>query len=207
MQRLGRVFSFVIVAAAAAILSGCVLQTTPRAEFSATPQFGYPPLEVTFDAAASTSSNGLIIDYAWNLGDGETAGGVTVTHTYAEKGVYAITLEVRDSAGRTGERTRDIEALNRPPMARFSTNVATTGVHQPVWFDASESSDPDGEIAQYLWSFGDGETAEGVIIEHEFPARGTGWRPEITLTVIDDEGAEDSVTRQILVVGCENCGG
>jgi PKD repeat protein len=208
MQRLGKLFSFFVLAAAVAALAGCMLQTAPRAEFTATPPFDYPPLDVTFDASASSSPNGPVVDYAWDFGDGTTAGGVIVSHTYAEKGVYEVTLEVRDSAGKTAERTKSVEALNKAPIARFSANAYTTGVRQPVWFNAAESSDPDGEIVQYIWSFGDGTTGDGELVEHEYQtAGGSGWRPEITLTVVDDNGATDSVTHTIIVVGCDSCSG
>ena len=207
MQRLGKVLSLVLVVAALAALSGC-LERGPRADFTATPPFDYPPLNVTFDASSSTSPNGPIVDYAWDFGDGTTAGGVTVTHTYTEKGVYTVTLEVRDAAGQTAERTKTVEALNRAPVARFTANVYTTGVRQPVWFNASASTDSDGEIVQYIWSFGDGETGDGVTVQHEYQtAGGTGWRPEITLTVVDDNGATNSVSHSIIVVGCDSCGG
>jgi PKD repeat protein len=208
MQRLERLLSLVIVIAAVAALSGCFLQNAPRAEFTTTPAFDYPPLEVTFNASSSSSPNGPIVNYDWDFGDGATAGGVIVTHTYTEKGVYAVTLEVRDSAGEMGARTKSVEALNRPPVARFTINVYTTGVHQPVWFNAAESYDPDGEIVEYIWSFGDGTTADGVLVEHEYEtAGGTGWRPEITLTVVDDNDATNSVMHQVLIVGCDSCGG
>jgi PKD repeat protein len=208
MQTLRKVLSLVIVIAAGAALSGCFLQNAPRAEFTTTPAFDYPPLEVTFNASASSSPNGAIVNYDWDFGDGATAGGVTVTHTYTEKGVYAVTLEVRDASGETAARTRNVEALNRVPVARFKTNVSTTGVHQPIWFNASESTDSDGEIVDYLWDFGDGTTADGVLVEHEYEsAGGTGWRPEITLTVVDDNGATNSVMHQVLIVGCDSCGG
>ncbi len=208
MQRLGRAFSFLIVAAAVAALAGCMLQIEPRAEFTATPPFDYPPLDVTFDGAASTSPNGPIVDYAWDFGDGATAGGVNVSHTYTEKGVYDVTLTVRDSASKTAERTKSVEALNRAPVARFTPNVYTTGVHQPVWFNASESTDSDGTIVEYIWDFGDGETGDGVLVDHEYQtAGGTGWRPEIRLTVVDDNGATNSTSHQVIVVGCDSCGG
>jgi PKD repeat protein len=208
MQRLERLLSLVIVVAAVAALSGCFLQNAPRAEFTTTPAFDYPPLEVTFNASASSSPNGPIVNYDWDFGDGATADSVIVTHTYTEKGVYEVTLEVRDAAGETGVRTKSVEALNRVPVARFTINVYTTGVHQPVWFNAAESYDPDGEIVEYIWSFGDGVTADGVLVEHEYAsAGGTGWRPEITLTVVDDNDATNSVMHQVLVVGCDSCGG
>jgi PKD repeat protein len=208
MKKLQRTLSLVIVIAAVAALSGCFLQNAPRAEFTTTPAFGYPPLEVTCNASASSSPNGPIVNYDWDFGDGATAGGVIVTHTYTEKGVYPITLEVRDSTGEIGARTKSVEALNVVPVARFTANVYTSPVRQPVWFNAAESYDPDGEIVEYIWSFGDGASAEGVLVEHEYEtAGGTGWRPEITLTVVDDNGGTNSVMHQILVVGCDSCGG
>jgi len=208
MQRLERLLSLVIVAIAVAALSGCFLQSAPSAQFTTSPAFDYPPLEVTFDASASSSPNGPIVNYSWDFGDGATAGGVIVTHTYTEKGVYEVTLEVRDSAGETGARTKSVEALNRVPVARFKPNVSTTGVRQPIWFNASESTDSDGEIVDYLWDFGDGTTDEGVLVEHEYQsAGGAGWRPQITLIVVDDNGGTNSVMHQVLIVGCDSCGG
>lgn len=208
MQRLGKALSLAVVAVAVAALSGCVLQSALRTQFTATPAYDYPPLDVTFDASASSSPNGPIVDYSWDFGDGATASGVIVTHTYNEKGVYDVTLEVRDSTGETGARTKSVEALNRVPVARFTTSVSTTELGQPVWFNAAESSDSDGEIVDYLWDFGDNETGEGVLVEHEYTtAHGNAWLPAITLTVVDDNGATDSASRQILVLGCESCGG
>jgi len=187
--------------------SGCT-STSPRAEFTATPRFDYPPLETTLDASASSSPNGAIVSYAWDFGDGETGGGVTVIHTYADKGVYTVVLTVTDAAGKTGSRSHTVEALNRPPVAEFTPSVYTTPVNQPVRFDASDSSDPDGEIVDYIWSFGDGEADEGMIVEHRYSTAGkSGWRPQITLTVVDEDGGQNSRTKEIIVVGCDSCGG
>ena len=194
------------VVVATVVLSGCVVNRVPRAAFTATPAFGYPPLEVTFNATASSSPNGPIVNYDWDFGGSDTEVGPTASHTYTEKGVYPVTLEVTDSTGKRATRTMSIEALNRAPIARFTTNVSTTGVDQPVWFDASASTDSDGEVVDYLWDFGDGETGEGVLVEHTYTtAQGRGWRPVITLTAMDENGAPNSVTHTILVVGCDAC--
>ncbi len=79
----------------------------------------------------------------------------------------------------------DAPLENLPPIAAAdATEVALIG--ETVRFDGSASFDPDGEIAAYDWSFDDGTTAEGVIVERTFADAG---EYRVTLTVTDDRGA------------------
>jgi large repetitive protein len=204
----GRIVTAILATVAiAVVLGGCFQAAVPMARFTATPPFDYPPLDVTFDASASSSPNGAIISYAWEFGDGTIGSGVVVDHTYDEKGVYPVTLVVTDSDGKTGARTQSVEALNRLPTARFETSSYYIGATQPLEFNASDSSDPDGEIVQYLWSFGDGSTGEGEVVEHAFPysPQGGGWIATVTLTVVDEDGGTATTSRQVNIVGCESC--
>ena len=187
-------------------LAGCLATNSPHATFTRTPDKGYPPIEVRFDAGGSTSPNGAIVSYEWDFGDDQTGSGETVDHIYTEKGVYAVTLVVTDSAGATGARTQGVEALNYAPIAEFTANVYAITVDDPIWFDAFESYDPDGEIVEYLWDFGDGETDEGVTVSHAYTsAHGSGWKPVVTLTVVDETGAVGTADTKIIVVGCDSC--
>ena len=185
-------------------LAACDPVVGPQAEFAVTPTFDYPPLEVSLDASASASPNGAIVMYAWDFGDGDSGSGVTTTHTYAEKGIYAITLVVTDSDGKTGARTQSVEALNRVPVAVFTHRPYIPVPNVPVTFDASDSYDPDGEIVQYIWSFGDGASREGMVVQHEYTT--ANWRPKVTLTVVDESGGSKSTTKEIYVAGCGSCG-
>jgi len=189
------------------VLSGCLASNLPQASFSLTPaNHGYPPLDVTFDASASSSPNGAIVSYAWDFDDGETASGKIVSRTFTEKGTYGVSLVVTDSSGEIGARTQFVEALNRVPIAAFTPSAYTVGVDQPIRFDASDSYDPDGEIVEYLWSFGDGTSDEGVKVEHRYgTAQGSGWKPEVQLSVVDEDGGQGSTKRKIIVVGCDSC--
>ncbi len=63
-----------------------------------------------------------------------------------------------------------------------------------VGFDASSSSDPDGAIAVYQWTFGDRSSGSGMTVEHTYPSVGTY---EVTLVVIDDGGAAGILTKEI----------
>jgi len=53
----------------------------------------------TFNAKAK-DSDGAIVSYAWNFGDGSPSGsGMGVTHSYAAAGTYTVTLVVTDNQG------------------------------------------------------------------------------------------------------------
>src|SRR5438067_1258643 len=69
-----------------------------------------------------------------------------------------------------------------PPTASFVVS-ANYGPELPVQFDASKSSDPDGTIVKYTWTFGDGSEGSGVAPAHTYSGIGSY---EVTLTVEDD---------------------
>jgi hypothetical protein len=52
-----------------------------------------------FDASASTDSDGSIVSYEWYFGDGNSATGVTTSHTYTSDGSYQVRLTVTDNEG------------------------------------------------------------------------------------------------------------
>jgi hypothetical protein len=83
----------------------------PRASFTANPASGKAPLEVSFDASASTD-DGTIASYAWDFGDTASGSGKTATHTYTAAGTYTVKLAVTDNESLTGsaERTVTVQA-------------------------------------------------------------------------------------------------
>jgi PKD repeat protein len=82
----------------------------PTAAFTASPA----GLAVSLDAAGSTDSDGTVASYAWTFGDGETADGMTASHTYGSAGTYPVTLTVTDDDGATATTTTDVTVLAPP---------------------------------------------------------------------------------------------
>ena len=85
-----------------------------------------------------------------------------------------------------------VPPLNQSPIASF-TAIPTSGVAPlEVYFNASGSYDPDGNIISYEWDFKDGDTGSGEIVNHTFSSIGSY---NVRLNVTDNEGATDSTTK------------
>lgn len=70
----------------------------PSASIQAVPSTGPAPLNVQFTAVAS-DSDGTIVSYAWNFGDGATSTVQNPAHIYSTPGTYQVTLTVTDNQG------------------------------------------------------------------------------------------------------------
>lgn len=74
----------------------------PVARVTVSPTSGPAPLVVAVSGAASTDADGTINAYSWDFGDGTSAMGVAVEHTYTAVGEFVITLTVTDDKGARG---------------------------------------------------------------------------------------------------------
>ena len=86
-------------------------------------------------------------------------------------------------------------SLNRPPVAVFNSPT-TANEGDVLAFDASASSDPDGDALMYSWVFGDGAVANGAMVNHAYVGNGTYVA---TLAVTDARGATATTSRAITV--------
>ncbi len=64
--------------------------------------------EITFDGSSSYDPDGEIISYIWDFGDGSTAEGKIVTHTYKKVGTYMVTLTVVDNGGKVSMNSTSV---------------------------------------------------------------------------------------------------
>src|SRR6266571_2173221 len=164
--------------------------------------FFWYPYQPTVGAYASFygyysyDPDGYITDYAWDFGDGSStnASGCCVSHVYEATGNYTVTLTVTDNAGLSTSVSKTIY-VNALPVAAFTTSTEIGKIGTPVLFDASASTDPDGDPLNYSWSFGDGSYAAGKIVSHVFATQGQYL---IVLDVSDPYG--DGLTSRYLAV-------
>jgi PKD repeat protein len=153
--------------------SGAVLATAnPTAALGASLTFSVP-------------SAGTYYVRVQGTGNGDPL--VTGYTSYGSVGNYALTVSV----------TTGTTAPGVPPVAAILATTATTG-YAPltVSFSAAGSTDSDGTIVSYSWTFGDGTPAgTGVTTSHTFTTVGTF---SVTVRVTDNSGL--STTSSIVTV-------
>ncbi|MDQ1657836.1 MAG: hypothetical protein QOD41_2919 [Cryptosporangiaceae bacterium] len=79
---------------------------------------------------------------------------------------------------------------NTPPTPAVAANCSALD----CTLGGSGSTDTDGSITSYAWTFGDGATATGTSAAHSYAAAGTYT---VTLTVTDDQGGTGVLTKQL----------
>jgi len=80
-------------------------------------------LTCSFNASASSDSDGSVAGYSWSFG----GSGVTASNTFASYGSYSVTLTVTDNEGATGTSTQTV-SLADPNASILTNGVAKTGL-------------------------------------------------------------------------------
>jgi len=101
----------------------------------------------------------------------------------------SLTVRIVASGGGGGTPT------NHPPVALFSA-VADANDPLTIHFDASGSSDPDGDTLTYAWTFGDGQSGSGKTAAHKYAAAASYT---VVLTVSDGRGETATKSASVTV--------
>ena len=131
----------------------------------------------------SLSTNGPESE-TWTFGDGRSATGTRVTHTWESPGTYSLELTATNRAG-TDTETRMVEVL-----AELPAPVAQIGAHdESPWVGAATVFiDASANASAWSWDFGDGSppsTAQNPL--HTFTTPGS---KTVTLTVTNRNGSD-----------------
>lgn len=115
-----------------------------------------------FNGTNSFDNSG-ILNFTWYLGDGSMGYGSQPEHVYTQKGIYPITLIVRDLLNNEDMDLINITVVNKPPVADAGVDT-TVNEGEPVFFNASKSYDTpsDNDTLIYLWFFDDDDVYDGV---------------------------------------------
>jgi len=177
----------------------------PTADFVFSPAAPAVNQSVAFNASLAKAAPGhSITSYAWNFGDTGTGSGQTPSHTFGSAATYSVVLVVTDDLGQTGTASKTVPVSPTgtvpPPTALFVFSPATPTVGQTVLFNATQSTAAAGHtIANYSWSFGDGNTSNTNAVPTQFNVYANAGTYQVVLKVTDDLGQTGTTTLPIPV--------
>ena len=154
------------------------------------PYTGTEGVSITFDGSGSYDTDGSVVLYQWDFGDGNTAAGVSPAHTYAQDGTYTVTLTVTDDDAATDTKTTTATVADTEPTAEFS--VAPTSGLEPLTVTFTDASSSYDGITSREWDFGDGGTSTEQNPTHVYAEAGTYT---VSLTVHEADGDSDIETK------------
>ena len=170
----------------------------PNAAPTAAFTFTTEDLTARLDATASSDPDGDRLTHTWSFGDGSTAVGATVSHTFTTSNHFPVVLTVTDPAGASHSVTRQV-LVNRRPRALIAVSHEQTVVGREVTF-RSISSDPDGDALNLAWGAGDPtgfRDGSRPSLTRSFATPGVH---EVRLQVTDEHGAVSTTSTTVEVL-------
>jgi DNA/RNA endonuclease G (NUC1) len=140
------------------------------------PYTGNEGMAVSMSGAASYDPNGSIVSYAWDFGDGQTGSGVTASHSYAQEGLYTVTLTVTDNDGLTSVTQTSVTVANvAPSIPPFPGAILLPG---ETYSATGSFADPGADTWSATADYGSGPqplalSAMSFSLSHTYAAAGT----------------------------------
>ncbi|MEM7039633.1 MAG: PKD domain-containing protein [Bacteroidota bacterium] len=158
------------------------------------PAVGWTSTSTNFTVDFTDQTPGNPQSWFWDLGDGNTSTMQNPTHVYAANGNYLVCLTVTDSCG-TDSSCQMVTVNCAAPTAAFTF---TSNLLDVDFTDASTSSD---FIANWIWTFGDGNSSTMQNPSHTYAADGIYT---VCLQVFDTCGIDSSCqTVNVTSIGVE----
>lgn len=154
------------------------------------PDRASPGDTVTIDLSESRDPDGEIAKVMWNVDGNWREGGLKKTLIVSEELFNrGINVALEDDSGVSNSISEETIRLRRnsAPVAEAGETIRTA--QSLIMLNGSESYDPDGDDLTYYWDFGDGESARGPVVLHNYPFGGTF---QARLTVDDNRGLNNS---------------
>jgi hypothetical protein len=164
---------------------------------------------------SGSDSDGTIAGYAVTAQPTNgTLSGTGSTRTYTPKpgftGRDSFAFTVTDNAGGVSApaavsiTVTAKNPVNQVPVACFNVTTANPTAGQPVQFNASCSTDADGDALTYSWNFGNSTSGTGVQPSRTFANAGTYV---VSVTASDGKGGTNTATKNVTVAPVSTGGG
>jgi len=179
---------------------GCVDSLTKRNQVYATqpiPDFVInPPVNCSDKNSVFVSlSSGAGLTYLWDLGDGTTSTLANVNHSYAQNGLYSVSLQVTDVNGCDSSVHRPDAVLISEIRADFTADSLFAPCPPLTVNFEADTAFPHADI-RYVWDFGDGATSTSTHPSHIYTQPGTY---SVSLILETPTGCSDTLFIQDMI--------
>ncbi|PCJ84311.1 MAG: hypothetical protein COA57_09400 [Flavobacteriales bacterium] len=140
----------------------------------------------------TTISSGSIVTWDWDFGDSFTSTAQSPTHTYANTGIYNVTLITITDLGCFDTIIKPVEVYEIPNAA-FTSNSVCLNFNTNF---TDQSTIGSGVVNNWNWDFGDGNSSTAQNPAHPYASAGTF---NVKLVVTSDNGCSDSITQSTIV--------
>jgi|GEM_PF-1811162 len=169
----------------------------PLALFSSNIKSGCNPLEVRF-FDSSKITNGNIVRYLWDFGDGNTSVQKNPVHKYQKSGKFSVKLTISTDNGLSDEIiSENLINVTATPKADFSVEKETISLSKAKMFFANKSQNIN-KNTKYSWTFGD-KIGKSNLKEPVYSYQDTGLY-KIYLMVTNENGCTANTSKTIKVV-------
>jgi DNA/RNA endonuclease G (NUC1) len=157
---------------------------------------------VTLSASESFDGGGTIVGFSWTFGDGTSATGTAVSHTYAQDGGYTVRLIATDNRGMADTSFTSASVANVPPV--IGTFAGATLLPGETYSASGSFADPGADPWSARVNYGEGAGEETLLLSgktfslsHTYMMAG-----DFTVTVrVSDDDVSSSRSQSVTVIG------
>ena len=164
-----------------------VIKNTYRACLGSTVDFTENSLSLRFP----------VVSYFWDFGDQlvstDTSSLQYPSYTYSDTGLYTVKLKVVNSFGYIDSTTTTVR-INALPVVNFGYTEVCKGLLSK--FSDSSTVNVPSSIASRAWSYGDGSTGTGPLVNYPYASAGSY---NVRLVVTTTDGCIDSIDKTVNV--------
>ncbi len=139
----------------------------------------------------------FVFSYGDNFSESNTTG--LSSHAFSVAGLYSVTLTVTNSSGLSSHTTTQVQVVRPPNVLPSLVLNCTSDVINTLLCNANGSTDSDGNIVSYKYSWDDNSNdmkADSANITHVFSTSGSH---SVTLTAIDNDGGVSTFVKSFTV--------
>lgn len=182
----GRFFLFIL---SFLCVSTTHLYAQLSADFTPDKTGGCSPVTISFKNNTTNASAAAV--YKWDFGNGNSTTttniNASVGATYSVEKTYTITLTVIDGSN-SNTKTQSI-IVYKKPIVEFSV-LSAKGCSPFTTTFTSNSAAGDGNISNYFWDFGDGNTQRGAGLSQVINTFTYTQKAKVGLTVTNSYGCQ-----------------